>query len=159
MNNNGIAGLDFVNDIIQLLNNWKVSSGGKKPKITAIWDIKTVGFVQNNYREIIITLDAENAQIFSLLQGNLNSDNAYDWLHDVSISLDVRSGQSERDILQMVNETMRILKSNTVPTVTSKTGDRRTYLQLVPEGITSLNDDYHKIYRYMISVSALRFNP
>lgn len=154
----GIAGLNFVNDLIQLLGEkWITGDGGKKPVITAQWGKKVTGFVQSKYREIIISLDSENPQIFSLLQGNLNTD-AYDWLHDVSISLDIRSGQSEADILQMVNETMRILKSNTVPTIIAKNGTR-TYLQMLPEGVTSLNEEYRNMYRYMISVSCLIFNP
>jgi len=154
----GIAGLNFVTDITKILNdNWKAGVGGKKPNITAQWGVKATGHATNRYREIIISLDSENPQIFSLLQGTLNTD-AYDWLHDVSISLDIRSGQSEADILQMVNETVRILKSNSVPTVASKDGNR-TYLQVLPEGITSLNEEYRNMYRYMVSVSCLIFNP
>jgi len=154
----GIAGLNFVNDLIKILNDkWKTGTGGKKPKITAQWGVKTTGHATNMYREIIISLDSENPQIFSLLQGNLNTD-AYDWLHDVSISLDIRSGSSEADILQMVNETVRILKTNTVPTVVTKSGTR-TYLQVLPEGITSLNEEYRNMFRYMVSVSCLIFNP
>ena len=152
---NGIAGLNFINDFITLLDtNWRPGEGGTKPNITAQWGIKTTGYATNQYREIILSLDSENAQIYSLLHSGQNMEDSFDWLHDVSISIDLRSGQSETDILQMVNEVTRIVKSNTVPTI-----NNRTYLQMLPEGITSLNEEYRNLYRYMISVSVIVFNP
>ena len=78
----------------------------------------------------------------------------YDWLHDVSISIDVRTSESELRVMQLVNEIMRILKTNVVPTI-----NNRTYIQMLPEGITSLNEEYRNLYRYLISVSAIKLNP
>ena len=78
----------------------------------------------------------------------------YDWLHDVSISIDIRTSESELRVLQLVNEIMRILKTNVVPTI-----NNRTYIQMLPEGVTSLNEEYRNLYRYLISVSAIKLNP
>ncbi len=153
----GFMGLDFANDIVELLNSkWKNGSGGQKPTFSTQWNKKVVGLGSRAYNEVIISIDAENPQIYSLLQGDSTDATkfTYDWLHDVSISVDIRTSLSENRCLQMVNEIMRIIKTNVVPTI-----NNRTYIQLLPEGVTSLNEEYRNIFRYMISVSGIRLNP
>jgi len=152
----GFIGLTFANDLITLLNGkWK-SSGGAKPLFQTQWNIKNVGLGSRNYNQVIISIDAENPQIYSLMQGDATDATkfTYDWLHDVSISIDVRTSESESRVLQLVDEIMRILKTNVVPTI-----NNRTYIQMLPEGITSLNEEYRNLYRYLISVSAIKLNP
>ena len=56
--------------------------------------------------------------------------------------------------MQLVDEIMKILKNNVLPTI-----NNRTYIQMLPEGITSLNEEYRNLYRYIISVSAIKLNP
>lgn len=152
----GFIGLNFANDIITLLNGkWK-ASGGAKPLFQTQWNMKNVGLGSRNYNQVIISIDAENPQIYSMMQGDATDATkfTYDWLHDVSISIDIRTSESELRVLQLVNEIMRILKTNVVPTINS-----RTYIQMLPEGITSLNEEYRNLYRYLISVSAIKLNP
>lgn len=154
---NGIAGLSFVDDIITLMKNkWIPASGGTKPEFDKQWGIKQVGTADNTYDEVIISIDSENPQIFSLLQGDAtdNTKFTYDWLHEVSITLDIRTAKSENRVLQLVNEVARILKTNVVPVV-----NNRQYIQVLPEGFTSMNEEYRSIFRYLGSVSCLRFNP
>ena len=156
----GFAGLNFANDMITLLNSkWK-SSGGAKPKFSTQWNKKVVGHGTRTYNEVIVSIDAENPQIYSLMQGDATDRTkfTYDWLHDVSITLDVRTSISEERVLQLVNEIMRILKTNVVPLITTK-GETRDYVQMLPEGVTSLNEEYRNLYRYLVSVSAIIFNP
>lgn len=157
---NGFAGLNFANDIITLLNSkWK-SSGGTKPVFSTKWNKKVVGHGTRVYNEIIVNIDAENPQIYSLMQGNANNreEFVYDWLHDVSVTLDIRTNTSEERVMIMVDEVMRILKTNVVPLITTN-GKTRDYIQMLPEGITSLNEEYRNMFRYMVSVSAVIFNP
>ena len=152
----GFIGLNFANDIITLLNGkWK-ASGGAKPLFQTQWNIKNVGLGSRNYNQVIISIDAENPQIYSLMQGDATDATkfTYDWIHDVSISIDIRTSESELRVLQLVNEIMRILKTNVVPTI-----NNRTYIQMLPEGVTSLNEEYRNLYRYIISVSAIKLNP
>jgi len=152
----GFIGLNFANDIITLLNGkWK-ASGGAKPLFQTQWNMKNVGLGSRNYNQVIISIDAENPQIYSMMQGDATDATkfTYDWLHDVSISIDVRTSESELRVMQLVNEIMRILKTNVVPTI-----NNRTYIQMLPEGITSLNEEYRNLYRYLISVSAIKLNP
>ncbi len=152
----GFIGLNFANDIITLLNGkWKASAGAK-PLFQTQWNMKNVGLGSRNYNQVIISIDAENPQIYSMMQGDATDATkfTYDWLHDVSISIDIRTSESELRVMQLVDEIMRILKTNVVPTI-----NNRTYIQMLPEGITSLNEEYRNLYRYLISVSAIKLNP
>ena len=152
----GFIGLNFANDIITLLNGKWQSSGGAKPSFQTQWNMKNVGLGSRTYNQVIISIDAENPQIYSLMQGDATDATkfTYDWLHDVSISIDIRTSESELRVMQLVDEIMRILKTNVVPTI-----NNRTYIQMLPEGITSLNEEYRNLYRYLISVSAIKLNP
>ena len=148
----GIAGLQFMDDIIyQLKLKWK-STGGRKPEFTKKWETKVVGLAKKEDK-VIISLDGENPEIFSLKYTS-GGNPVYDWLHTVSISIDVWSGFSEDRVLQMVNEITRILKTNVVPSLNGT-----QYVQLLPVGVNPLLEDYRNIYRYMIDVEAIRFNP
>ena len=112
----GIAGLDFANDIIDhLKSNWVNGTGGKMPVFTTQWKKKAVGVGQRAYDEIIVSLDTENPQIYSIIAGT-GSDGKwnYDWLHDISITLDIYTSVSETRVLQLVDECTRILKNNVV---------------------------------------------
>ena len=151
----GIAGLQFVNNMIAFLEKeWSEDNGGKPPIITAQWKKKTTGFANGNYREIIISLDSENPNIYSLLQTDQNDAFFWDWLHDISITLDIRTGESEEEILKMVDEIIRILKRNVILPI-----NNTVYVQMLPGSITSLNEEYRNLFRYTIDVDALQFNP
>jgi len=150
----GIAGLDFVEDIISVIGNkWK-SSGGKKPKITKQWEIKAVGVGQRVYDQVIIGLDSEVANIFSLQYSDGNGNPSWDWLHDISITIDIRSSVSEARVLQLVDETMRIIKENVLLNING-----RNYVRILPNGITSVNEEYRNLFRYILSCDAIYFNP
>ena len=78
----------------------------------------------------------------------------YDWLHDISVTLDIYSSVSEARVLQLVDEIVKILKNNVVTTING-----REYLQMLPGNIVSLNEEFRNIFRYNIDVDAMRFNP
>lgn len=150
----GIAGLDFVNDMVSLLGTkWK-SSGGKKPKITKQWETKAVGVGQRSYDQIIIGIDSESANIFSLQYTGNDNNSQWDWLHDISITIDIRSSLTEARVLQLVDETMRIIKENVLLNI-----NNREYVRIVPNGITSVNEEYRNLFRYILSCDAIYFNP
>ncbi len=150
----GIAGLDFINDMVSLLGiKWK-SSGGKKPTITKQWDIKAVGVGQRVYDQIILGIDAETSNIFSLQYTGNDGNSDYDWLHDISITIDIRSSVSEARVLQLTDEVMRIIKENVLLNING-----REYVRIVPNGITSVNEEYRNLFRYILSCDAIYFNP
>jgi len=151
----GIGGLDFVNNMIaHLAQKWTEDTGGEQPVFTAQWKKKTTGFVDGNYQEVIISLDSENPNIYSLLQSSEANGFFWDWLHDISITLDIRTGDSEERVLQMVNEIVRILKTTVILPINGT-----VYVQVLPEAVVSLNEDYRNLFRYTIDVTALIFNP
>lgn len=152
----GIAGLPFVKDMIKLLKDqWRPGTVAQ-PDIDASWKIKALGVGSKTFNQVVITLDGEDAQIFSFINGvaSSNTEFNYDWLHDVTITLDIRTSESEEKVLKMVDECMRIIKNNVVPVINS-----HQYVQVLPGSVTSLNEAYRGLYRYMIEVNAMRFNP
>lgn len=151
-----MAGLPFANDIIKLLNDeWIPATGGARPKFTTKWKKKAVGVGTRLYDEVIVELDTEDPKIFSLISG-IGSDSKfdYDWLHDISVTIDVYTSKSETRILQLVDEIVKIIKNNVVTTI-----NNRDYIQILPGNIVSLNEEFRNIFRYNIDVDAIRFNP
>jgi len=151
----GMGGLPFANDLVKHLgDNW-TCNGGKKPNFTTQWKVKALGVGTKGYDEVIISLDSENPKIFSMISG-IGADGKwnYDWLHEISVTIDIYSSVSEARVLQLVDECVRILKNNVVTTING-----REYIQMLPSNITSLNEEFRNIYRYTIDVDTLRYNP
>ena len=150
----GIAGLDFMDDIIDLFKDkWAGSGGGKLPIFTKEWKTKTVNF-GGSEDKVIISLDGENPAIFSLKYADSDGNPIYDWLHTISISADVWTGRSETRALEMLNGIVHILKNN----VTGTLGDNN-YVQMLPVGMNPAFGEYKNIYRWVIDIEAMRLNP
>lgn len=155
-NTGGSAGLKFVHDIEDIIdNNWIVKIGGKKPNFVKSWEFKESG-LEEKYEIVIIHLDDESLRIFSMMQGDPtnNTKFVYDWLHDISVTLEIRTGESERRVLQLTDMITYILKHNVVPVV-----NNRQYVQLLPDGYVPMNEDYRNLFKTLLSCSAMRFNP
>ena len=151
----GIAGLNFVTDLIKVISdNWRLGNGGKMPTIEKAWEIKQVGAGTNTYDYIVIHLDTENIDIFSIQYDDENDEATWDWLHDISISLEVASPTSETRVLQIVNELSRILKKKVILNV-----NNRDYIQIVLNGATSMNAEYINMYRYLVTCESKILNP
>lgn len=150
----GIAGITFINDIILFIKDkWTPHTGGPLPTFSKAHQINSTGHGNSNYDEVIVQLDNEIINIFSL-QYSENSLPKWDFLHDVSVTLDVRTGKSEERILEMVNEIIRILKSNITSVI-----NNNVYVRLKLEGATSNNQDFRNMFRYILSFSVEKFNP
>ncbi|WP_428323672.1 hypothetical protein [Nitrosopumilus sp.] len=152
----GLAGLKFADDIIKLLSDkWRPGSGGKRPTFSKAWRTKTVNVGTNSDENIIVMLDSDNPNIFSLQYKDADSNPIFDWLHDLSVSLDVRTGKSEDRVEQMVDEVYRILKTN----VAAPTVNNRQYVQLLPGQAQPMLEDFKNYFRYVVDVEAMRLNP
>lgn len=151
---NGTAGDQFLDDIITILNEQWIQGNTKKPIFKKVWEEKALGLGNSNFREILITLDTESMQIFSLQQTDTNGVPFWDWLHDISVTIDIRTGTSESDCLSILNEVTRIIKKNVLLTV-----GNTEYVQLLPNTAISMNEQYRNLYRWTMDCSAIRFNP
>jgi hypothetical protein len=150
----GIAGLVFMDDVINLIkDNW-TSNGGKLPNFTKLWETKEFGLGTNNDEKVIISLDGENPEIFSLKYHDGEGNPIYDWLHTVSVSADVWTGKSENRVLELVSEIVRILKNNVVVQI-----GNNQYIQMLPVNVSSALEQYRNIYRYVIDIEVMRLNP
>lgn len=150
---NGSAGLRFLEDFVKLLNTkWK-SGNTRKPRISIVWERKVTGLVQGGARDVLITLDDEAVQIFSL-QSRLNGEKSWDWLHDVGLSVEVRTGTNVKDALSIVSEITRIIKENVTLFI-----DDNEYVQMLPGTVISRNEEFRNLYRYVMDLSVLKYNP
>lgn len=151
----GIAAIDFVTDIIKSFkDNWIPGKGGKQPEFVKQWEVKQVGHGTSIYDKVIIGIDGENVDIFSLQYDDSSGDPTWDWLHDVSVTIDIRSSASEKRVLEVVNEISRILKKKVLLNI-----NNRIYVQVLPTGFTSMNEEYRNLYRYIGSCDARILNP
>ncbi len=147
----GIAGLDVLNEMVKFFKK----EIGKNIQIDKIWNEKSIGLGDNNAEAIFLGLDGEDPAIFSLKYENSDGSPAWDFLHTVHFYIDVRTGKSEERVLALVDKIMTIIKKNVIPIHTSDNAN----VQLLPVGITSLNEDYRNMYRYMIDCQMTVFNP
>ena len=152
-----MAGEKFLDDIIFLLKEqWIPATGGKVPIIRRESQVKAVGVGSSKYNEIIVSLDSENIKEFGMLKGDTTDWRKFerDWYHDISVTIDLRSGVSLVRMEQMVSECIAILKSRTVPII-----DNTQYVHLRVTTATSKNEEYRNLFRYLIDVSVGIENP
>ena len=145
----GIAGLDVLNMIKDHLND-NLTTGAQ---VETIWKEKSVGFGDSSYDQIFIGLDAENVNIYSL-QHSQDGMPRYDWLHNVHFFVTIHTAQSEERVLELANDVMRVAKESVIVPF-----DRLKYIQLIPTGATSLNDEFRNLFRYELTFKMMVFNP
>lgn len=152
----GLASLQTIQDLIEFIKDEWIpdNTDGRKPEMVVSWKVKEAGHMEGNYRKIIFQIDSENPRIYSLLQKDSNNLNFWDWLHEIELTIDVRTGVSEEACLKMVNELVRILKRNAF-------GDmgNNYNVQLLPGPVTVAHEDYRNLFRILIDVQILRYNP
>lgn len=151
---NGSAGLPFVDDILKLLNDQWIPGNSNKPEMSKIWEEKVAGLGARSYRKLYVTLDAESANIFSLMQTDVDNTPFWDWMHDVSVTIEVRTSTTDEDALKIINEATRIIKKNVLLNI-----NNREYVQILPGTITSNHEQFRGLFRYTMDISALRYNP
>lgn len=106
------AGLQVIDDILAILEVWDINLGGKQPKITSIWDESLLTYNETD-SYILIQIDRELPQIFSHMQ----TGTSYDWLHDISLTFDIRVYDNNLDKLnirfkQVLDYFLHLMKNN-----------------------------------------------
>lgn len=122
-----------------LLDNWSLSA---TPSVVFLWEERATGFMDDRKDFILLTPTNEEPQYFGLY--------GQDFLHHISVKIDIHSYQNLEHHENLVNEVFRIIKSNI----------RRTnYVDLLATSSYHDNDMYRNIYRHTIIVKYRKFNP
>ena len=131
---------DAVDEIKSLIKNkW---SDIRPPRVTAVWDRRTVGFMDDRRDELIIYPKNENIQYFGL------GGSAF-W-HDQILELEIRTYQDIKRHNEVVKRVVKVIKDNI-------TGTNYTDLRVV--GSFSKNYRYSNMYSYVLTLSFRKADP
>jgi len=136
-NSNLYESVDTAKNLI--IDNWSLSS---QPDITFVCEEKTTGFMDDRRDFILLTPTNEDPQYFGLYGS--------DFLHSISIKIDVHSFQNLQHHENLVNEVFRIVKANIRGT---------NYVDLLLTQSYHNNDLYRNIYRHTVIMKYRKLNP
>jgi|TARA_R110000803_G_scaffold155876_1_gene220440 hypothetical protein len=136
-NSNLYASVDTAKNLI--IDNWSLSS---QPDITFVWEEKTTGFMDDRRDFILLTPTNEDPQYFGLYGS--------DFLHHITIKIEVHSFQNLQHHENLVNEVFRIVKANIRGT---------DYVDLLLTQSSHNNDLYRNIYRHTVIMKYRKLNP
>jgi len=122
-----------------LLDNWSLST---TPDITFMWEERATGFMDDRRDFILLTPTNEDPQYFGLY--------GQDFLHYITVKIEVHSYQNLEHHEDLVNEIFRIIKANI----------RRTnYVDLMATSSYHDNDMFRNMYRHTIIIRYRKLNP
>ena len=140
-----IATYSSIDDMIDMIKSkWNTSTGGVTPRIERIWDEKTIGFGDMELKKGIILIEPmdEGVTYFGLY--------GVDHMHNVDLTLDVRSYQNIDRHSEIVGELSRIIKDHI---------RRSTFVDLRITGTVPLSRLYRNMFRHMIRIRYRKMNP
>jgi hypothetical protein len=122
-----------------LQENWSLST---TPDITFMWEERATGFMDDRRDFILLTPTNEDPQYFGLY--------GQDFLHYITVKIDVHSYQNLEHHEDLVNEIFKIIKANI----------RRTnYVDLMATSSYHDNDMFRNMYRHTIIIRYRKLNP
>ena len=122
-----------------LLDNWSLST---TPDITFMWEERATGFMDDRRDFILLTPTNEDPQYFGLY--------GQDFLHYITVKIEVHSYQNLEHHEDLVNEIFRIIKANI----------RRTdFVDLMATSSYHDNDMFRNMYRHTIIIRYRKLNP
>ena len=136
-NSNLYASANTAKNVI--IDNWTLAS---QPDITFVWEERTTGFMDDRRDFILITPTNEDPQYFGLYGS--------DFLHHISVKVEVHSFQNLQHHENIVNEVFRIVKANIRGT---------DYVDLLLTQSSHNNDLYRNIYRHTVVMKYRKLNP
>lgn len=122
-----------------IVDNWTLSS---QPDITFVWEERTTGFMDDRRDFILLTPTNEDPQYFGLYGS--------DFLHHITVKIEVHSFQNLQHHENIVNEVFRIVKANIRGT---------DYVDLLLTQSAHNNDLYRNIYRHTVIMKYRKLNP
>ena len=131
---------DSVTELIDLIKTkW---SDIRPPRVTAVWDKRTVGFIDDRRDELIIFPKNENIRYFGL------GGSAF-W-HEQILELEIRTYQDIKRHNEVVKRVGKLIKDNITGT---------TYTDLRVVGSYSKNYQYRNMYSYVLTLSYRKADP
>tara|TARA_R110000824_G_scaffold390940_2_gene588446 strand:+ start:205 stop:621 length:417 start_codon:yes stop_codon:yes gene_type:complete len=135
-----ITTYDAVDDIISLIKTkW---SNLRPPRISKVWEKRTVGFIDDRSDEIILAPKGENIEYFGL------GGTAF-W-HEQIMEMEIRTYQDIDRHNNVVKEIVKIIKENIVGT---------TYTDLRVIGSYSRNFQFRNMFSYVVTISYRKSDP
>ncbi len=122
-----------------IIDNWTVAT---QPQVSFKWEERTTGFMDDKKDMILITPTNEDPQYFGLYGS--------DFLHHISVKVEVHSFQNLQHHENIVNEVFRIVKANIRGT---------DYVDLLLTQSSHNNDLYRNIYNHSITLRFRKINP
>jgi hypothetical protein len=125
---------DALEDCIAMLKDgW--TAGTQLPDIKALWKEKSAGFIDDRRDIILVYPRRENIEYFGLYGS--------DFLHTLTLVVDVRSYGEQDKLNQTVTEVLRILKANI----------RRTgFVDVIVKHSMSQSDNLRNMFKHQIVV-------
>ena len=136
----GIITYDAVDEIKSLLKTkW---SSIRPPMVSAIWDKRTVGFMDDTKDQLIIYPKDEVINYFGL--------NGSNFWHEQILELEIRTYKDIKRPNEVVKKVVNVIKDNIIGT---------NYTDLRVIGSYSKNYLYRNMYSYVLTISFRKSDP
>ena len=136
----GIIPYDAVDEIKSLLKTkW---SSIRPPMVSAIWDKRTVGFMDDTKDQLIIYPKDEVINYFGL--------NGSNFWHEQILELEIRTYKDIKRHNEVVKKVVNVIKDNIIGT---------NYTDLRVIGSYSKNYLYRNMYSYVLTISFRKSDP
>ena len=136
----GIITYDAVDEIKSLLKTkW---SSIRPPMVSAIWDKRTVGFMDDTKDQLIIYPKDEVKNYFGL--------NGSNFWHEQILELEIRTYKDIKRHNEVVKKVVNVIKDNIIGT---------NYTDLRVIGSYSKNYLYRNMYSYVLTISFRKSDP
>ena len=131
---------DAVDEIINLIKTkW---SDIRPPRVSAIWDKRTVGFIDDRRDELLLYPKNENIEYFGLY--------GVDHMSEVDITIEIRTFMNHDHHNNIVKEVAKIVKDNI---------RRPDFVDLMVINTVSGNDPYRNMFKHSIGLRYRKMNP
>ena len=119
--------------IVMIKDGW--TAGTQLPTIKALWKEKSTGFMDDRRDIVLVYPRRENVEYFGLL--------GQDFLHTLTLVIDVRSYGEQEKVDQTVEEILRILKVNI---------RRAGFVDVLVKNTVSMSDNLRNMFKHQIIV-------
>ena len=119
--------------IVMIKDGW--TAGTQLPTIKALWKEKSTGFMDDRRDIVLVYPRRENVEYFGLY--------GQDFLHTLTLVIDVRSYGEQEKVDQTVEEILRILKVNI---------RRAGFVDVLVKNTVSMSDNLRNMFKHQITV-------